>query len=208
MSLTPAADAAIFDFDGVIIDSLPPVTTATNGALEAHGFTPRSAAELERFIGPPVLSVFAELTGAAQQSETVAACVATYHDLYRSVYLDQTRLIDGVPEVLAALELPLGLATSKAREFVAPLLEHFELGFAVVSAPVLAEPKAETVARAQRALGAPHAVMVGDRHFDIEAAHACGLRAIGVTWGVGDRDELSGAEIVIEQPTELLALLA
>ena len=155
-----------------------------------------------------MLSVFAELTGAAQQSETVAACVATYHDLYRRVYLDQTRLIDGVPEVLAALALPLALATSKALEFVAPLLEHFGLQFAVVSAPVLAEPKAETVARAQRALGAPDAVMVGDRHFDVEAAHACGLRTIGVTWGVGDRDELSGAEIVIEQPTELLTLLA
>lgn len=208
MPLTPKADAAIFDFDGVIIDSLPAVTTATNGALLAHGFTPRSAAELERFIGPPVLSVFAELTGAAQQSETVAACVATYHDLYRSVYLDQTRLIDGVPEVLAALELPLALATSKVREFVAPLLEHFGLQFAVVSAPELAEPKAQTVARAQRALGATDAVMVGDRHFDVEAAHACGLRTIGVTWGVGARDELSGAEVVIEQPTELLELLA
>ena len=208
MPLTPRADAAIFDFDGVIIDSLPPVTTATNGALVAHGFTPHSDVELERFIGPPVLSVFAELTGAAEESETVAACVATYHDLYRRVYLDQTRLMPGVPEVLAALGLPLALATSKAREFVVPLLEHFGLQFPVVSAPELAEPKAETVARALQALGAPDAVMVGDRYFDVEAAQACGLRTIGVTWGVGDRDELSGAEIVIDQPAELLTLLA
>jgi len=207
MPLTPRADAAIFDFDGVIIDSLPAVTTATNGALVAHGFTPRIDVELERFIGPPVLSVFAELTGAAEESETVAACVATYHDLYRRVYLDQTRLMPGVPEVLAALGLPLALATSKAREFVAPLLEHFGLQFAVLSAPTLAEPKSETVARAQRGLGATHAVVVGDRYFDVDAAHACGLRAVGVTWGVGDRDELSGAEVVVDQPAELLALL-
>jgi phosphoglycolate phosphatase len=52
------------------------------------------------------------------------------------------------------------------------------------------------------------AVVVGDRHYDVEAARACGLRAIGVTWGVGDRDELRGADIIVERPAELYALLA
>jgi phosphoglycolate phosphatase len=208
MPLTPRADAAIFDFDGVIIDSLPPVETAINGALLAHGFPSRTTAELERFIGPPALSAFAELTGAAEDSDTVAACVATYHDIYRRVYLDQTRLVDGMPELLRSLTLPLALATSKAREFVAPLLGHFGIEFAVVSAPELAEPKRETVARAQQALGARDPVVVGDRFYDVEAAQACGLRVIGVTWGVGDRDELRGADIIVERPAELYALLA
>jgi phosphoglycolate phosphatase len=207
MPLTPPPDAAIFDFDGVIIDSRQPVETAINGALLAHGFAPRSAAETARFIGPPALSAFAELTGAAEDSEIVAACVATYHDIFARVYLEQTRLIDGMPELLRSLPLPLALATSKARQFVAPLLEHFGIEFAVVSAPVLAEPKAETVARAQKVLGAHAAVVVGDRYYDIEAARACGLRAIGVTWGIGDRDELRGADIIVERPAELHALL-
>jgi phosphoglycolate phosphatase len=207
MPLTPPPDAAIFDFDGVIIDSRQPVETAINGALLAHGFAPRSAAETARFIGPPALSAFAELTGAAEDSEIVAACVATYHDIFARVYLEQTRLIDGMPELLRSLTLPLALATSKARRFVAPLLEHFGIEFAVVSAPVLAEPKAETVARAQKALGAHDAVVVGDRYYDIEAARACGLRAIGVTWGIGDRDELRGADIIVERPAELHPLL-
>jgi phosphoglycolate phosphatase len=208
MPLTPPPDAAIFDFDGVIIDSLPPVETAINGALLAHGFPPRDTAEIERFIGPPVLSAFAELTGAAEDSETVARCVATYHEIYARVYLDETRLIDGMAEALRRLTLPRALATSKARRFVAPLLEHFGLEFSIVSAPVLAEPKAETVARAQQALGARDPVVVGDRYYDIEAAHACGLRAVAVTWGIGGREELRGAEIVVERPAELLALLS
>jgi phosphoglycolate phosphatase len=207
MPLMPPADAAIFDFDGVIIDSRQPVETAINGALLAHGFAPRSAAETARFIGPPALSAFAELTGAAEDSELVVACVATYHDIFARVYLEQTRLIDGMPELLRSLTLPLALATSKARQFVAPLLEHFGIEFAVVSAPMLAEPKAETVARAQRELGARNPVVVGDRHYDIEAARACGLRAIGVTWGIGDRDELRSADIIVERPAELHALL-
>jgi len=208
MPLTPRADAAIFDFDGVIIDSRQPVETAINGALLAHGFAPRSAAETARFIGPPALSAFAELTGAAEDSQTVAACVATYHDIFAQVYLEQTRLIDGMPELLRSLTLPLALATSKARRFVAPLLEHFGIEFAVISAPELDEPKAETVARAQQALGARDAVVVGDRHYDVEAARACGLRAIGVTWGIGDRDELRDADVIVERPGELHELLA
>ena len=154
------------------------------------------------------MSAFAELTGAAEDSETVAAAVATYHDIYGRVYLEQTRLIDGMPELLRSLTLPLALATSKAREFVAPLLEHFGIEFAVVSAPALAEPKAETVARAQQALRARDPVVVGDRYYDVDAARACGLRVIGVTWGIGDRDELSGADILVERPAELHALLA
>jgi phosphoglycolate phosphatase len=147
MPLSPPAGGAIFDFDGVIIDSLSAVRTAVNGALLGHGFAPRSAAELRCFIGAPVLSAFAELTGTAEHSATVAACVASYHDLYRSVYLEQTYLVEGITEVLRSLTLPLALATSKTREFVEPLLEHFGIEFAVVSAPALAKPKTETVAR-------------------------------------------------------------
>jgi phosphoglycolate phosphatase len=209
MPLTPRPDAAIFDFDGVIIDSLPAVASAINGALADHGLAPRPPAELARFIGPPTPVAFIELTGEPADSDLVASCLASYHERYERVYLEQTRLIDGIAEVLHALELPLALATAKELRFVAPLLDHFGItAFAFLSAPELAEPKARTVARAQKALGASEAVVVGDRRYDVEAAHACALRAIGVTWGVGDRAELHRAEQIVQRPAELLALLS
>jgi phosphoglycolate phosphatase len=208
MSLTPPPDAVIFDFDGVILDSLPAVEVAINGALQAHGFPSHSAEELARFIGPPTPTAFIEMTGAAPDSATVAACVATYHEIYERVYLERTRLVDGIADVLARLTLPRALATAKERRFVAPLLERFCLEFPIVCAPELAEPKAETVARARDALGARHAVMIGDRHYDVEAARANSLRTIGVTWGIGDREELSEAEAIVARPEELLALLS
>ncbi len=208
MPLTPPADAAIFDFDGVIIDSLAPVETAINGTLRAHGFPPRPPAELARFIGPPTPRAFVELTGAAEGSEALGAYVATYHEQFERVYLEQTRLVDGIAEVLRGLTIPLALATAKERQFVGPLLDRFGLEFDVVSAPELAEPKSQTVARALQSLGAHHAVVVGDRCYDIEAARACGLRVIAVTWGVGDRDELRDADVVLDSPAQLRALLA
>ena len=209
MPLTPPADAAIFDFDGVIIDSRQPVETAINGALLAHGFAPRSAAETARFIGPPALSAFAELTGAAEDSQIVAACVATYHNIFARVYLEQTQLVDGMAELLRSLTLPLALATSKVRQFVAPLLEQLRARVrGRQRARCSTSRRRETVARAQRELGAHSPVVVGDRFYDVDAARACGLRAIGVTWGIGDRDELRDADIIVERPDELLALLA
>jgi phosphoglycolate phosphatase len=209
MPLTPPADGAIFDFDGVIIDSLAPVETAINATLAAHGFAARPAEQLARFIGPPTPTAFIELTGATEGSPELAAYLASYHEQFERVYLEQTRPIDGVAELLRDLSIPLALATAKERRFVAPLLERFGLEsvFAVISAPALSEPKADTVARAQLELGARDPVMVGDRIYDIDAARACGLRAIAVTWGIGDRAELSGADALVDRPAELRELL-
>jgi phosphoglycolate phosphatase len=215
MSLAPAPNAAVFDFDGVIIDSRAAVRSAVNEALIAHGLPPRPEEVLDRVIGPPVLVAFAELTGEAEDSALVADCAATYNERYSRVYLDQTSLVDGIASVLGELTLPLALATAKPVEFVLPLLESLSIAryFEYVFAPAMSAPherKTVTVANALRALRATEPIVVGDRSFDVEAAHANGVRAIGVTWGIGDRSELdaAGADVVIEHPAQLLQLLA
>ena len=87
------------------------------------------------------------------------------------------------------------------------LREHFEL---VVGPDLSArtEDKTATIGRALDALGETRAVMVGDRSFDVVGAHANGIPAIGVTWGIGDAAELSGAERTIDDPSALHATVA
>lgn len=208
-------DAAVFDFDGVIVDSRAPVRTAVAATLRAHGFGPRPAAELDRFIGPPVLAAFAELTGRPEGSAIVAMCAETYHREYERVYLEQTVLVDEIESVLEAIHMPLALATAKQVEFTLPLLDHLRLGarFAVVCAArhrELGEPKRAIVERAIRGLGAERAVVIGDTAFDIDAAHENGVSVIGVTWGIGHRLELerAGADEIVDRPDDLLALLS
>jgi phosphoglycolate phosphatase len=51
--------------------------------------------------------------------------------------------------------------------------------------------------------------MIGDRAADVRAAHANGLRAIGVLWGYGSEHELrtAGADALCAHPADVAGLL-
>ena len=127
----------------------------------------------------------------------------------------------GIPELIGALAdrgVALGIATSKSIEVAEPVLRALGLRdrFAVVEGTRVEElgtGKATVVARALAGLGqlgAPRATaLVGDRAHDVVGAHAHGLRAFGVLWGYGGREELeaSGADALLERPADLFDLL-
>jgi phosphoglycolate phosphatase len=212
-----AADAVLFDLDGCLVDSRVPFVRSLNHALAAHGLPERHPDELVGYLGPPIHGTLHELVG--DDEELVAALLITYRARYREHGLAETPVFDGIPELLAGLRdagLPLVVCTTKAQLLADPLLEAVDLrGFftAVVGTPsdIAEEPKTVTLARALTLLpdGIAHPVMVGDRRFDIEAAHANGLPGIGVRWGIGDDAELTaaGADALVSTPPELLALL-
>jgi phosphoglycolate phosphatase len=62
-----------------------------------------------------------------------------------------------------------------------------------------------------RALDVPasHWLYLGDTNTDMRTACGAGMHAVGVLWGFRDRAELleSGAQDIIAQPGDLLALL-
>ncbi len=216
---TLARDGLILDFDGVIVDSYTAVTGSMNAALAEHGYPQRPAETLRHFIGPPTFTSFAELTGEPATSPAVAAVVATYRRHYASVYLQESAAIPGMAELLETLSgrLQLAIATSKSETFTRPLLAALglERRFAVVEAARAndtSDDKTAIVGRALAALrerGARAIAMVGDRSFDMEAARAQGLEAIGVTWGIGSAAELrgAGADHLVDTPAQLAALV-
>ncbi len=206
-------DAVLFDLDGVLADSRGPVVRCVNAALEALGHGARPEAEVERIIGPPTKVGFGGLLGAAPESATVAEAVDAYRALYEDA-LWETPCYTGVPEAVRALgeRRLLGVATSKPLRYALPVLEAIGLAdaFAVVAGPQPDGPddKHAMVAQALDRLGGVVA-MIGDRRFDMEAARAHGLLAVGVTWGFGSRDELrrAGADVLVDRPAELAAAL-
>ena len=58
--------------------------------------------------------------------------------------------------------------------------------------------KAARIGMWARALGARRVIVVGDRCTDIDNARAAGAYAVGVTFGMGTREELSGADALCD----------
>lgn len=209
-----AADAVLFDLDGVLVDSRTAFANSINAALAEHGLDERAPEELLQYLGPPLhrtMALFAEDDAQAD------ALVMSYRARYRRTMAAESAVFDGIPEALDALgaRMPLVVATSKPAALAEPLLEQLGVRdrFGAVHGPQLQardESKSLTIARALE--GLPHArspVMVGDRKFDVLGARAHDLPCVGVLWGFGDERELreAGAAALVGAPSELVGLL-
>jgi phosphoglycolate phosphatase len=205
----------LFDLDGVLLDSRTAIVRCIQHGLRENGAAVPPAAELERWIGPPLIAAFAELAG----PERADACLASYRGRYVHSSLVETTVVPGALDALAAVaaHVPVAVATSKPRAFAEPLCERLGLAphLQAIAGPELDAPdeiKAVTVTRALAALGlAPGAAapLVGDRRHDVEAARANGLACVGVLWGIGDEAELrtAGADPIVADPADLPAAL-
>ncbi|MEA2142219.1 MAG: phosphoglycolate phosphatase [Solirubrobacteraceae bacterium] len=204
--------AVLFDLDGVLADSRATITASVAQALVERGHGAHAAGEVERLIGPPLRSAFADLLALDPDGEEVTALVDAYRSRYRLALCD-TAGFPGMAEALdelAAAGFRLGVATSKPLPFAEPVLDVLGIRerFEVVEGPLLdgTEDKAVTLERALAALGPGAVALVGDRRYDVAAAKAHGLLAVGVTWGIGSRQELTdaGVDVLVENPADLV----
>lgn len=215
-----------FDLDGVLVDPRVGVIACVNETLVSFGYAPLSATRIEGIIGPPLQAGFASLLSEIGGDERlVPACVAGYRERYERVATNGgTVLQPGIAEMLATVrhDATLAIATSKPLRFAEPIVSALGIrdSFAIICGPtpdVEGESKMSTLARAIAQVDAflgsadvSQTFMIGDRHHDIEAAIACGVTPIGVTWGFGSEDELrtAGAIAIAHDCVSLTALLA
>lgn len=223
--MTPSRPtAACFDLDGCLVDSRAPIAAAMNHALATVGAPVRDDVDLHARIGPPLLGALEEmLVESGHDRARGRDAVVAYRDVYGDLAVAHTVAIPGMAELLGRLRqagTALMVVTGKPAEFATPILRAVGMDdcFDGVFAPALtslAEPKAETLARAlahaglHRAADRPGVAMVGDRHHDVDAGRACGTRTVGVTWGSGSREELvaAAADVVVDRPAELHTVL-
>ena len=210
----------LFDLDGCLVDSTRAITAAIRHALHELGLPAPPADQLRWCIGPPLHESFATLLAAAgADPDRVVEAVDAYRAYYATTSMSQTARIPDIEPALEAIaaDATLAVVTSKPGEMAVPILEQVGLAgwFAAVHAPRAdhhIEPKAVTLRRAQAQLGVDgqQQVMVGDRSHDVEAGRACGTATVGVTWGAGDRDELTAAGVdrIVDAPAELPATVA
>jgi phosphoglycolate phosphatase len=209
-------DAILFDLDGTLTDPLTGIATSVQHALTGLGGRPRTHSELAAYIGPPLRGTFGMLLE-TEDSLVIEHAMALYRERYGVVGLFENEVYPAVPAMLAELHAAgyaLYIATGKPRIYALKIVAHF--GFAQYFSGVYGseldgrfDNKAELLEHLLQVEGidAARAVMIGDRSHDIVAAKANGIPSIGITYGYGPLEELTGAgaDIILASPTEIAA---
>lgn len=140
--------------------------------------------------------------------EMAEKAVAIFRERYATIGLFENSVFPGVVELLQALRKKgkrLAVATSKKEDLAVRILEHFEIAgyFEVIGGDrreVGRDNKAKVIDYVLETMQArkDDVIMIGDRKFDIEGAHAIGIPCIAVEYGYGDRDEFKahGADYI------------
>ncbi|MBL0121438.1 MAG: HAD hydrolase-like protein [Betaproteobacteria bacterium] len=208
----------LFDLDGTLTDPKEGITRCINYALERMAREPLDTNELLFAIGPPLRASFARLLE-TDDPRAIELAMKYYRERFTTVGLLENAVYPGIPEVLEMLktrDCRMLLATAKPHIYAQRILDHFNLlanfdgvfgseldGTRQHKGDLLAHLlDREAIDTADR-----RTVMIGDRSHDIDAAHANGCAAMGVSWGYGSASELRHADMLCDFPMDIVNVL-
>ena len=223
--MTSPATHVLLDLDGTISDSEMGIGRSLIHAFTACGYEPPDSEAIRMMIGPPFEVSFPKHGIHVDDIEKV---VAEYRVRYDDIGLFENEVYDGVPEMMEALRSAghtISLATAKPEDTAVRIVEHFGLtdyfALQVGSTNDVGSDrrtKGEVIRHCLHLLGISshdrialnHVVMVGDRDHDVEGAHLNAIECIGVRWGFGSIEELTGAGAlcVVDHPRDVAAAIA
>ncbi len=187
--------AVIFDLDGTLTQSDEGIFKSIRYAARKLGFAEPPESDRFKFIGPPLMYSFREYLGMTREQAVEAQ--EAYRERYWDTGLFENRVYPGIRSLLRMLKKRgdwVAIATGKPSDPARRIAEHFGLNryFDRIIGPDLNDGNAAKDALILAALPErfDEAVMVGDRHFDIEGANALGLPSVGAGWGYGTEEEL------------------
>lgn len=207
---------ALVDLDGTLTDPADGIIGGFQFALRRLGADVPDRDNLTWVIGPPLRQAFPKLLDDPSQ-DRVEGAVAAYREYYSERGLYEATVYGGIPEAMLRLTeagFRLIVCTVKPRVFAGPVVEHFDLAghFEAIYGAELGgrfEDKGDLIEHiiAERDLDASEMIMIGDRGSDMSAARRNAVRALGVTWGYGSHEELTGAgaHAICHAPPDLSA---
>jgi phosphoglycolate phosphatase len=208
--------ALLFDLDGTLTDNYAGIAASIRYALSRLDAQMPCDATLKSCVGPPLRESFARLLGNGDPTR-VESAIVHYRERFADIGWRENIIYDGVADLLAALAATgqrLFVCTAKPKIFARRIVTHFGIApcFRGVYGADLAgafDDKAVLLRHAldREQLVAGDAIMIGDHGNDIRAAHENGLRAIGVLWGYGSREELADADALAVDTRGLARLL-
>ncbi len=212
--------AVLFDLDGTLADTAGDLAGALNTLRLQRGLDPLPVERLRPHASAGARGLIGAGLDIHPGSDEYEPLRLAFLEAYAAGLANTTRLFDGMPELLAALEgrgLRWGVITNKVHRFTIPVMEGLGLtqrAAVIISGDTTAHPKPHPLPllTACEQLGIPPqaAMYVGDDLRDIQAAQAAGMPSVAAAWGyLGEAVGIEqwGADVISAKPLDLLALL-
>jgi pyrophosphatase PpaX len=214
--MTQSPAAILFDLDGTLVDSIELIVAAAMNAFACRPGPCPSEAQIRNTIGRPLPTTFGPWL---VDDDDLPFLISKYREYQLEHHDRLTNAYDGIVDAVSALHTlghPMGIVTSKVGFMAERALVH--TGLASYMRCIIAsdstekhkpdpEPVIVALERLESTPGA--AVFVGDSPYDMQAARAAGVHALGVAWGAFTAATLqdAGAEVVLERPADLVPYL-
>ena len=212
--------AIAFDLDGTLIDSVPDLTVATQGALRELLLPACSEEQVRAWVGNGAKVLMQRaLTHSLSEPvslEVLDSAMPIFMRLYQENLQQHSQLYPDVLAVLNRLETlgySMAVVTNKPHRFAVPLLAAFNIDHyfsEVLGGDSLErmkpDPQPLTHLLDKWQLKPDELLMVGDSKNDILAEKAAGIHSIGLTYGYnyGEDIGLSDPNGVCEQFSDIL----
>ncbi len=170
---TKKVTCILFDFDGVLIDSLPAMEIAWNSVQKKYGIT-NNFSEYKKYIGLPFNNILSKL----KINSKLHKSIKKYYSEMSSANMYLIKLNPYVKDVLHWLRknsIRTGIVTSKDKIRTCQLVEYFQLDIETIVTPELTKegkPASEPILYAAKELNVElnQVVFIGDMYSDMKCA--------------------------------------
>ena len=214
--------AAIFDLDGTLIDSLEDLADSANAMLAGYGFPSHDVDLYRLMVGNGSRKLIERCLPEESRKDAafIDEALARYKQEYEVRLTAKTRPYAGILTMLARLrdmQVPMAVCTNKhqsAADAITAAL--FPAGtFREVIGDTEGMPRKPDPAKVLRlaenmGVKPEKVAYFGDTSVDMDTAKNAGAVALGVTWGFRSREELEqhGARFILDMPAELFTKVA
>ena len=196
----------VFDLDGTLTDSFMLGRELFKRVFALMGFGEISDELADSFNGPSADEV-CRIMGieGVRRAEYNRLIDEIETELVKSI----GKVYPGTIDMLASLcpHAHLAILTNGAPSYLKTCMETFgfEPYIGLRNGYVAGVSKAERIMQWEREIAAQRVIVVGDRKSDIDNARAAGAYAVGVTYGMGTKEELIGADVLCASAEQVTA---
>lgn len=190
--------AILFDLDGTLIDHFQAIYRSFLHVQEKMQLAPHDYETIRNSVGASLVNTLADLYG----QDAVKEAIPLFEKYYASIINEDLIILPGVHWFLNNLlehDYTIALFTNKPTPYSEIICKTLEIDHHFLhiigsdhSNPLLKKPEKSFTEHALRVVDAcpKTAALIGDSTFDIDAAHAVGMRIYSVATGTHSREEL------------------